>query len=524
MPDALVKIRLEGDEAVAGADRLTAALGRMERSEPTRALRSTRTAVDELAASAAGLSPALSRVIANFAQMGIGGVTGLAAVGGIAAIGLEIKKIIDIVPELETKFRKMNEEFAKMGGPGSVGRAHIADIQDRLSTLSKGDWWTKGLSALRAIGGGTPGEGALGVYEGIEQIQQRTEEGTLKNELQRMHAEALKYHADAMSQRTVAPTALQGIETRAKEMRGFAEAAELTAAKLALARQGITDASDPIYVDRLERIKGKFQGITTGLSDLSAAAKKAASDAEILKATLERTAEGVLSGGVLFGDVVHAKVNQRTGVRTGPSFGSRNMATGPLAAQRGNAGAISISGAIEAQTAGDVFTGQSLMSMTSQTANRPGESPMAEAARKRERSDTAREIGAVVGATFALIASGHGGAAAALAGAGGLASSIGGLSALSKTAASGFGIAGVALSGIGMLASLFSSGPPTVMIDGYSSRALSQQQQLLLALTGYKGVNVQVLSAGGDTARIAYQLGRDARTDSQSRIPPGWSG
>ncbi len=109
-----------------------------------------------------------------------------------------------------------------------------------------------------------------------------------------------------------------------------------------------------------------------------------------------------------------------------------------------------------------------------------------------------------------------------LAGLGGATQAIGGISALKGLPV--IGDIGAVASALGGIFSLFGGSRPAVMIDGYSSRALTQQQQLLLALTGYKGVNVNVLSAGGDTARIAYQLGRDARTDGQSRVPPGWSG
>ncbi len=59
------------------------------------------------------------------------------------------------------------------------------------------------------------------------------------------------------------------------------------------------------------------------------------------------------------------------------------------------------------------------------------------------------------------------------------------------------------------------------MIDGYSSKAMTQQQQLLLALTGFKGVGVSILSAGGDVPLSVYALGRQSASDGSLRLPPG---
>src|SRR5260370_2530228 len=77
------------------------------------------------------------------------------------------------------------------------------------------------------------------------------------------------------------------------------------------------------------------------------------------------------------------------------------------------------------------------------------------------------------------------------------------------------GILGAAAGGaVGRISGLFSSGPPAVMIDGYSSKAMNQQQQLLLALTGFRGVQVGILSAGGgDVAGTIYMLGRQSASD-----------
>src|SRR2546425_1061175 len=202
MPDALVRIVLQGDEAVAGADRVSQALGRMERSEPTRALRQTRTAIDELANAATGLNPALGRVVSTLAQFSIGGAVGLGVVGGLAAIGVEIKSLLNTVPNLERAFGKLNDEFAHMGGPGATGFANLRALTQRLEDVQEGDWFTQGIGMLRAIGGGKKGQGALGRYEDIADIEAGTESATLRNEINRQHADVTKLHTDALKKHT----------------------------------------------------------------------------------------------------------------------------------------------------------------------------------------------------------------------------------------------------------------------------------------------------------------------------------
>src|SRR5258708_16671567 len=118
MADALVRVVLEGDNAVAGANRIDQALGRLERTEPTRAVRSTRVAIDELATQGPGLHRILGRLLASFTELGIGGVVGLAAVGGLAAIGLEMKALIGFGDALDAKMLKLNTTLAQ-GSPAA---------------------------------------------------------------------------------------------------------------------------------------------------------------------------------------------------------------------------------------------------------------------------------------------------------------------------------------------------------------------------------------------------------------------
>jgi len=130
MTDALIRVVIQGDEAVAGVGRIDQALGRLERSEPTMALRSTRRAIDELAASASGLHPVFARVLATFAQFSIGGAVGLGVVAGFAAIGLEVKSLISFSGELDKTLDKLNAKFASLGGAGASGFAQLAQIRD----------------------------------------------------------------------------------------------------------------------------------------------------------------------------------------------------------------------------------------------------------------------------------------------------------------------------------------------------------------------------------------------------------
>lgn len=454
MPDALVRVVLQGDEAVAGADRITQALGRMERGEPTRALRSTRTAIDELAASASGLNPALARVIANFAQMAVGGAPGLAVVGALSGAALAAAASYRVwtadardLEEQHKKTMKAAEGFAaKVAGLGGEIRASLSGAGGAAP------------SYLRTLLGEFGiGSGGAHVGEGLNE------------QLVGQQAAVTSFAAQLTHQFGSVADAPTALRTHLRE---------LTDQAVATAREiGVLNAAlGKLHREEMDRaIERRERPPLTAL-------------VEGTLPTLGATVRDIQMG------------------RVGPAAAADALLHGVTTTGGGGMGAAQgyIQGA--------------------ETRYDPGAPD--DPKRGKKPSDTHAQE-AIISSTLALIASGRGGIGAGISALGGVSSAVGALPSLAKDhagLASSLGIAGVALGGLGMLASLFSSGPPTVMIDGYSSRALSQQQQLLLALTGYKGVNVQVLSAGGDTARIAYQLGRDARTDSQSRIPPGWSG
>ncbi len=139
----------------------------------------------------------------------------------------------------------------------------------------------------------------------------------------------------------------------------------------------------------------------------------------------------------------------------------------------------------------------------------------------KDKQELGKDIGVGIAATLALVGGASKGDAGSLfAGLGGAASSLGSIKALSGLTA--LPVLGSILSGLGGLFSLF-SGHKTipVQIMGYDSRALTQQQQLMLALTGRKGVAIDILSPNSDAGRIIYELGRQGRTDGVMRVPPG---
>lgn len=129
----------------------------------------------------------------------------------------------------------------------------------------------------------------------------------------------------------------------------------------------------------------------------------------------------------------------------------------------------------------------------------------------------------IIAQAIASVASGaRGGISGAVTGIGGALGSLSGLSGLAGLGPIG---AGVAAGGavISLLGGLFSSSKPAVvMIDGYSSTAINQQQQIMQILAGFLGLKVDVLSAGSATPEgAAHVLGRMSRLDGGMRLPPG---
>jgi hypothetical protein len=419
MADALVRIRFEDTGAEAGATRVANALGRLERGEPTRALRLVRGAMDELATSAAGVHPALGRLASTLTMFGIGGAVGIAAVGGLAAIALEVKALLNIVPNLENSFKKLNDEFAKIGGPGAAAQMRISAIQDRMAGLQEATVGDRIMGVLRSLGGGQRGSGALGEFETVRDISRATEGTTLRLELYRAHADAMKLHADAIKKDVEARDALR----RARHI------------------------SDSIPTSPLERVG----------------------------ADLYRRAAFGEGGNV-------SPLDALTGAGTTPLSNTMN-APGLAAQGRWDPGPP-------------------------------------DAKRPSDRRNIELAVGAAMSVVSRLAQAG--GAGAAVGGLGSAATALSGLKGISAGAANILGPLGIGLSALSGIMGLFGGHQQThVIIDGYDSHALTQQQQLMLALTGFKGLSIDILSAGGDVDRILYALGRSSRTDGNMRIPPG---
>ncbi len=187
MADALIRVVVQGDEAIGGISRIDQAFARLERSQPTMALRSTRRAIDELAVAATGLHPALGRVLATFAEFGIGGTTGLAAVGGFAAIGLEIKYLINYAGALDEKLLKLNTTLAQGTPAGKLLAASAAATRaEGLSKPAFFSWENLG-----------PGDMQLASREG-RLAERATAENEANLDLARFHDEHTKrLHAEA---------------------------------------------------------------------------------------------------------------------------------------------------------------------------------------------------------------------------------------------------------------------------------------------------------------------------------------
>src|SRR5690242_12833879 len=99
-------------------DRLGEAFQRLERREPTQLLRRARMEIEGLVASAVGAEGPLGRLGASLALMGSGGATGLAAITGFAALGLEIKGVVDYTESLTGSFERLSALFAPAGAMG----------------------------------------------------------------------------------------------------------------------------------------------------------------------------------------------------------------------------------------------------------------------------------------------------------------------------------------------------------------------------------------------------------------------
>lgn len=116
----------DGATATSGTltDRLGAAFQRLERREPLLVMRQIRGAVDELALSAVGAAGPFGRLAFSLASLG-GGPILLGAIGGFAALALEVKTLVGFTDALEKSLFKANQQLAQVVG-GGASRAFAA--------------------------------------------------------------------------------------------------------------------------------------------------------------------------------------------------------------------------------------------------------------------------------------------------------------------------------------------------------------------------------------------------------------
>src|SRR2546427_12247393 len=109
MADILIRARLDASEAETGLSRLSTAYERLERREPTLALREARSAMGALGAEAFGVSGTLGRLVTTLGAFGAGTPLALGIVGLVAAF----QKWNSYVDGLNDKFLKLQQTLAR---------------------------------------------------------------------------------------------------------------------------------------------------------------------------------------------------------------------------------------------------------------------------------------------------------------------------------------------------------------------------------------------------------------------------
>lgn len=170
-------------EQTAGSlgDRLSKAFQSLEEREPTMAVRRLHLAIEDLAISATGATGPLGRIATTFASLGLGGAVGIATVAGFAAIGFEIKKILDFSGDLEKSLTKGSQGFASMAGSAATAAFALGQTQERIEDLSHASTMERLIGMLNFTAGpgdlgvamATGRESALATEENIRILQMR---------------------------------------------------------------------------------------------------------------------------------------------------------------------------------------------------------------------------------------------------------------------------------------------------------------------------------------------------------------
>jgi hypothetical protein len=489
MADVLVTARLDDTEVTAALTRIGGATGtltdrmgnafqRLEAREPTMVLRRVRGEIEMLAASALGSTGPLGRLAASLAMFGIGSTTGLVAVAGLAAIGFEMKKIIDYSDGLDKNLLKLNTTLAGGGRAGMLFKSQAA-LQRGADLVAPGF-----LEMLvRGVTGGDRETGAGGL-------------GGLSDAMAQNRAAE---RATAATESSLESTRLHNEGLRAEKER--TKAVEESVLALDKARLGLHPTTA-----QLEMLAHRADVLTLSLEHLTGPQQARIEHLNTETRALERV-------NALHEAMLNRPASAGTGNLTQAGVGfiprGATYGTAPQIGWFGRPEEEDRSGLTDLGRVGVMGAGGGRVGAVSSSSSAEGRT---------------RDINLAVGAAMATISGlARGDAAGAIGGLGSAATALSGMKSLAS-AAPVLGPAGIALSVISSLFSLFSSGQATVMIAGYSSKALSQQQQLLLALTGFKGLNIDILSAGGDVDRVLYALGRAGRTDGNMRVPGGGRG
>ena len=538
-----------GGGGAEGAGRAARSTGFAARSSGSRRasrrgfLRQARMGLEALALSATGTVGAMGRLGASlglFASEGPAGLIALAAVAALAgayhilttdtreleAAHVALAKAIDTANIAHAGKVGAAAQSAFGGGEGAgfwhdFAHALISDNDPRAGLAGEQETVGRQLAASMELRGILEKEGASTVElaKHIDQLRQRYSELTHAlagqiGEMERLRGIATTVRGGGVSPEQGLQATIAALTTSNVAM----ATAELAAHRMTASLLGVGDATEAF-----ERLHMKLKGISeTDIDRLIARAREANS---ILVGAADAAARAF--GGVQR-SITQGDRGSGTDVYTRLARGQygalhEGQATpGELAAliaatQAGPAGGVPI---------GVMAAGGGTMGITP-----AGQAELAHQARAADKLSL--QVATAIGQGLVSIVSGArtGGVGGAVTGAGsllsGLASAVpmnlatgsAGLSALGPIGA------GVAVGGslISLFQGLFTSAKPAVvMIDGYSSDAITQQQQIMQVLMGHLNTVISVLSAGAaGPSDIAATLGKLSRTDGLMRIPPG---
>jgi hypothetical protein len=150
-----------GATATAGtlSEQLGQAFQRLERHEPTLVMRQLRGTIDDIAASAIGAHGPVGRLAVSLAGLAPGGALTLGVIGGLAAIGLEIKAIVGFTDALERSLFKANQQFAQMTGGGAALAFRAMAASQAAENPDRPNIFVRGIAAIGSRAG--LGEGDL---------------------------------------------------------------------------------------------------------------------------------------------------------------------------------------------------------------------------------------------------------------------------------------------------------------------------------------------------------------------------